>query len=608
MTFSVGRFFPVCLVIVGCQGGAAPRARRIVAHRLLDCEPENHEVVLTALGDFPAPRVKRADLKSTDEIDLPLDLRGIEASTWPPGFSGVGYAEPPGDVDFTMWSTTSACRAVEGEVVPPSQGGQAMTAFDDGGGVLIAGLDPLPGGAVSDAAFALVWDARTGAKLSPSSLGTHRVSWATATPFGKGALVAGGLDRKFFPLRYLDSALIFRDGAFQELPISIGDARAQHGAVVLASGATLLVGGEDERGVVDTLVSIAPTDTAPYGAADFFRLGSLTRARKLPTVLRLSNDEILVAGGVDGDGNYVPTLEWFAKDGGHCPHAACSSDPPALAGLTEVAFVALAGGGVLAVGGLLGRAGALASGVFWIDNDGTLEKLPSLTSEQRGTKRLRLVAAADGAPWLWNGEAWHRFDPWQSAFVTPDGAPDDGPEDDLPSPLAVDTGLFVWLSRGGIEEGTRRATLRGFRHGVRGPYTQDPDFLLADPRHLAPSHPPRPEGELWTDLAGLHLSPSAGVVITDATYGNVVISGETPGSSLPTVALGEWTIGDASAPCPWSFLGTSFTVTRSGRTVLVKVDDRAPTSCAGPEGRVSIGLRGLGPETVTVKRLAVERR
>ncbi len=593
---------------MACQDGSAPHARRIVPHRLLDCEIENSKLVIAALGDFAAARAEGVDLKSARDVDLPVNLLGIEASTSPPSLRGIGYAEPPADVHLTMWSTTSACRALDGDPVPPSQGGQAMTAFGGGAAILVAGLDPPRGGAVSDAAFALVWDTRTGRKLAPNSLGTHRVSWATATPFGEGALVAGGIDRKFFPLRYLDSALVLRDGAFQEPPISIGDPRAQHGAVVLASGATLLVGGEDEHGVVDTLVSITPIDTAPYGVADFFMLGSLVRARKSPTVLRLSTDEILVAGGLDASGNAVSTLEWFSKDGGPCARATCSSEPPELAELADVAFIALTGGGALAVGGVAGAASAPANGVFWIGHDGTLEKLRSLTAGQRGTKRLRLVSAGDGSPWLWNGDAWFRFDPWQSAFVTPDDAPDDGPDDDLPPPLAVDPGLFVWLSRAGIADGSKSAVLRGFRHGARGPYTHDPDFLLADPRHVAPSRPPRSEGELWTDAEGLHLSASASVVIADTTYGNFVSSGEAAGSSLPTFALGAWTVGPPPASCPWPSAGTRFTVTRSGRSVLVKVDDGATTSCAGPEGRVSLGLHGPGPETVTVKRLTVERR
>jgi hypothetical protein len=593
------------LLAGGCQGSDPLPTRRIVPHRLADCDVEDGALVLAALGDFATPRAISVDSpKRSGEIQLPAELVGVEAST--PRLRGIGYAGPPDDVHLTMWSTAGACRTVADDPVPRSRGGQAMTAFDGGRAVLVAGLDPPARGVVSDSAFALVWDSRTGQRSSPTSLNANRVSWATATPFGAGALIAGGLDRGYLPARYLDSALVLRDGELSEPPLSIGDPRAQHGAVVLASGATLLVGGEDERGVLDSLVTIAPTSVPPYGAANVFMLGTLARARKLPTVMRLSNDEILVAGGVDEDGNAVPTLEWFSKDGGPCTGLVCSLEPAELAALGDVAFIALPGGGALAVGGVARDTGAPANGVFWIDNAGAIEKLVSLTPQQRGTKRVRLVAAGDGAPWLWNGDIWLRFDPWQSAFFLPDAAPENGPDDDLPAPAAVDPGLFVWLSRTRSGEPEEKTGLFGFRHGMRGPYTHDPDFLLADPRHLAPSRPPRADAEVWADARGLHLSQSSGVVITDTSYGNVVVSGEAPGSSLPTLTLGQLAIGPE--PCPWPGTGSKFTVTRAGRTVLVAIDDEAPKSCAGPDGRVTIGLGGLGPEPVTVKQITVGRR
>jgi hypothetical protein len=609
LTVFASRLVAAGLLAVGCQGSAAPLTRRIVPHRLPDCEVEDGDrlvLALGALGDFATTRAESVALKKSGDVDLPAELLGVEASTAPPSLHGVGYAAPPEDVHLTMWSTAAACRAISDDPVPRSQGGQAIAAFQRGAAVLVAGLDPVVGGAANDSASALVWSARTGQKMPPSSLGAHRVSWASATPFGESVLVAGGLDRGFFPPRYLDSALVLRDGTFPKPPISIGDRRARHGAVVLASGATLLVGGEDEGGVLNSLVTIAPSDVAPYGVANVFMLGTLARARKLPTAMRLSTDEILVAGGVDNSGNDVPTLEWFSQDGGPCTRDVCTVAPAELAALEDVAFIALPGGGALAVGGFARDTGAPASTVLWIDHDGTIEKLPSLTLQQRGTKRVRLVAAGDGAPWLWNGDVWLRYDPWQNTFFLPDAAPEGGPDDDLPAPVAVDPGLFVWLSR--VLTPTGETTrLRGFRHGVRGPYTHDPDFLLADPRHLSPSRPPRTDGALWADAEGLHLSPGTGAVITDTTYGNVIVSGETPRSSLPTLELGGWAIGPPG-PCPWPRSGTKFTVTRTGRTLLVAVDGDTPKDCTGPDGRVTIGLRGPGPETITVKQLTVGRR
>jgi hypothetical protein len=245
--------------------------------------------------------------------------------------------------------------------------------------------------------------------------------------------------------------------------------------------------------------------------------------------------------------------------------------------------------------------------VLWIgDEVGAIERLTPLTTQQRGTDKVTLVAGSDASPWLWNGRAWLRFDPWQSAFVLPDVAPEDGPDADMPAPVAVDGGLFVWIARQSAREGLpSNATLRGFRHGVRGPYARDTDFLLGDPQHVAPSRPPRDGGELWADAAGLHLAPSAGVVIADATYGDVAITGHTMDGALPEFNLGALAVG--SDACQWPGAADRFTVTRAGRSVIAEAAG-ATRSCTGPEGRVRIGLRGLGASMVTIKQLTVNRR
>jgi hypothetical protein len=599
------------VVVVGCQGGAEPQLRRIVPHALTGCEIEDQKLLLAALGDFDTPRVVTIDAKGRGDVDLPLELRGVEASTRPAMVRGVGYADPPEDIDLAMWSTTSACSAVPDYPIPDSAGGQAITAFDDGAAVIVAGLEPPTGGSVSNSAFAMVWDARTGERLALQSLKTRRVAWASATPFGKGALIAGGVDRAFFPARHFDTAVVFRDGVVQEAPLAIGDARSQHGAVVVANGATLLVGGENERGVIDTLATVTPSDLPPYGTADLFMLGSLAHARKRPAVMRLANDEILVAGGVDASDAYVSTLEWFSKEGRTCASPPCFQDPSELASAVDWSFVALEGGGALAAGGTLKSNGAPNLDVVWIGPHGAgVQKLPSLSPQQRGTKRVHLVAAGDASPWLWNGDAWFRFDPWQSAFVAPEARPDGGPDADFPAPIAVDSGLFMWIARKGVSDGpddrdALHATLRGFRYDVRGPYAIDPEFLLADPRHLAPSEPPRQGGALFADAAGLHLTEGTSIVIADTTYGDVVITGETPNATLPAIAIGDFDVGTLS--CPWPAAGTTFTVTRTDREVIAQVGDQS-RRCNGPAGRVKLGLRGLGREMTTVKRLAVRRR
>jgi hypothetical protein len=605
-----GEILAAFLLVSGCRQDVAPALRKIVPHPVLDCDlPKDSHLVLTALGDFSGPRAADvANARSAEDVALPPDLRGVEVASRPEGFHGVGYAEPPDDVQLAIWSRTSSCKAID-EAIPPSVGGEAFTTFAGGRAILVAGLDPPFGAPINTSAFALVWDARTGEKLAPVGM-AHRRAWATATAFGEGALVAGGLDRQYLPAKAVDSALVFRKGAFQEPPIALGDARARHGAVVLANGETLLVGGEGEDGsALSSLVAITPTNDPPFGQARLFQLGTLAKPRKSPTVLRLANDQVLVAGGFDEQGNAVSTLEWFAEDGATCTLPRCAHTPQELVARAGRAFVALSGGGALAVGGVDPSTSEPARDAWWITPEGAVEALPELTLFQRGTKALRLVPAADGAPFLWNGDSWFRFDPWQGTFVAADTIPQDGPDEDMPDPIAVDPGLFLWLARQVPGDQSQPANVRGFRHDVRGPFTSDADFFLAEPAHMAPDRLPVPGGAVWADIDGLHLTENAQVAITDTTYANVMIKGETDetaASELPELWLGDFAI---ARDCGWpSPSGKEFVVTRSGRNVEVHVDVGATKECPGPEGRVTIALGGSGTTLRTVRKLSVSRQ
>jgi hypothetical protein len=616
---------PFLALAAGC-GRSAPQERRIVPHRVPGCElTSNSGLVVKALGDFPQPFADGVDdsMQRKDLNRLPFELRGVEATSTPPsGLLGVGYADPPDDVHLSLWSSSQSCTPID-DVIPASKDGPAMTAFADGSAVILAGLYPEQ--RPQDSAFALVFDTRTGEKLGPKDMNAHRLAFATVTPFGRGALIAGGADPKYLPIRpTVKSALVFRDGSFQEPPVALGDDfRAKHGAVVLADGETLLVGGEDENGsALASLIAVAPTSDPPFGQARASGLGSLTTPRKFPTVLRLANDRILVAGGVNDAGEPVPTLEWFEPDGSTCTQSDC---PPvqSLFARLDRAFVALSAGGALAVG--IGpdpnHPANIVGDVWWITDEGVLDPLTPLTDAQLGTQKPRLVPAANGSPWLWNGVAWFRFDPWLKAFVTPESAPLDGPDSDLPV-IAVDPGLMMWPERiQDADSGERVTKMRGFRHDVRGPLASDTAFVFVD-RALPHVVPDRPPGtDITIDDDGLHISNDARVVIADATYADVTISGRVHSMSLPALTFGPtFAIG---RDCPWPDPGRAdagfsdagprmdrtFDVKRSGAKILISVDKGPWKPCerGGPEGRVPIGLAGLGSSLVTISTLTVTR-
>src|SRR5439155_1904112 len=236
--------------------------------------------------------------------------------------------------------------------IPPNQGGIAMTSFGDGTAVLVAGLAPVKDAALSS--FAVVLDLTKGetwSNVDALKLPEGR-AYASATPFGRGALVAGGVDPSdpADPTgeHALDTALVFAGGIRENDRIDLGNrARAHHGAIELASGETLLVGGTNGGIVLSSLVAIDPVTKSTR----VFGLGELRQGRKDPVVVRLADNRVLVGGGTDQNGDAVGALEWFASDGSACAPLACPDASSSLPARADVALVALPAGGALAASG-----------------------------------------------------------------------------------------------------------------------------------------------------------------------------------------------------------------------------------------------------------------
>jgi hypothetical protein len=591
-----------CALSAACASSNPPIDRHLIAHAIRGCSVTGTPTLLvTALGDFGSSRASATvDANGVAALDLPTNLVGVEAQLLPQGAWGVGYADPPTDVSFALWSSEDACDATD-LAVSPSVGGQALTTFDGGNRLFVAGLMPSSGDR-NLAAYALALDLTTGetaADVAAAGLPRPR-AFASATSFGSGVLVAGGVDpndpKDPADDVVADTAFVFSGGRFEANAVELGDARAHHGAVVLASGETLLVGGVGRDGAV--LASVEAIDPITRNPR-FFQLATLMRARRDPVVFRLANGEIVVAGGTDDRGAPIGTVEWLASDGAPCRRTACSTEiPPAV----DRAFVALPSGAILAAGGV--DTAQPAADVYWIRPDGVVDPLPPLSPDQRGVGKIRLIGASDGAPWLFNGRTWWRFDPWQTAFVAPDAAPSDGPDDDMPAPLAIDAGLFVWLARQTANDATSGARVRGFRHGVRGPYTRDVDLMLfSDASHWIADRPPAADVEF--DRDGLHLDHGARAVLADTIYGDCRLDAATPSQILPTVEIGAAAVGDPS--CTWPApQGNQISITRRGTSLDVGVDG-VHRVCDGPPGHVAIGLRAPDSGRALVTKLTITR-
>jgi hypothetical protein len=366
-------------------------------------------------------------------------------------------------------------------------------------------------------------------------------------------------------------------GDFDRNPIPLGDPRAAHGAVVLATGETLLVGGVGADGVhvLDTLEIVDPITRSARTQS----LATLTVARKNPIALRLASGEILVAGGFDDQGAPVSRLDWLSGD------AKTVVRQRDLVARAHHAFTPLAGGGALAV--IAPDAGDTNFQSVWvISRDGAIDPATPLAVSLGD---VRLFPGAEGSPRLWTGAQWMKWDPWLGSFSLPS---------DLlgPSNAAIaspDLGLAMWLD-------PSTSQLTAYRFDARGAFSSLPPSLLAtDTQFTVPDRlvladaTPTTSAIAFSPSTGLSLATGASVFVADTTYADVTIDVDAPSAAPPIVVLrdergAELEVGGAS--CLIGSAQSALHVARTGATVTAN-----GTTCTGTlraDARVSIGVRG----------------
>ena len=190
----------------------------------------------------------------------------------------------------------------------------------------------------------------------------------------------------------LDTAEVYSSelgGIDQGQRITLSTNRSNHGAVVLVTGETLLVGGVGQNGstVLSSMEVVDPV-TRTVRAEN---VAALAVARRSPVVLRLASGEILVAGGFDASGASIATVEWFSPDASAVSKRAHDLVVDAVAR----AYVALEGGGALAVFASLQATDPGYQSVSIIDADGSFE--PATPVPGTLTQPI-LFGGAGGAP------------------------------------------------------------------------------------------------------------------------------------------------------------------------------------------------------------------
>ncbi len=550
-------------------------------------------VTYTGLGDFAqtsaASQVAPLGASGVALTQLPTASREIvltpaggaaDAGAW----AGAALVPDAGAVEILTLPVNRAC-PLSSQVPLAGDPGASIGMIDGSHAILLGETYP-----------PFVVDFGTGAITQlPASLSlTPPRDYATITPFGSGALIAGGQD----PTTGGEPQSTFvvytpgpggAPGSFGSLvQLRSGD-RTHHAAVALADGRVLLVGGTSGASQalltdIDVLEPAAPPVVTQL-------VKRLHVGRTLPTVLALPDGEVFIGGGLDASGNPVASVEWLKPDltwGGM--QTLCSV-------AAGQGFAATEGGAVLAVFATTATPGC--SNVHLLRSSG-VEDAPPLDPPPGF---VRLFAGAQASPVLMTGaSAALRWNPWTATFTSL-GPGSLGLSSPTTAFLSATPGLAAWLG-----EDSNVWTLRFDTHG---PYATDfahGDYLLTDDEFTAPDRLPGPDVSFAVD-AGASLSNGASVWLTDATFAAVTLSVVLPEGGAASVLLrdpsGYQVVCSVAGAPP---LG-SIQVVRSGASVSVSgAGSGGCTGARAADARVALGLAAPPGGTSHVRNLAVERQ
>jgi hypothetical protein len=591
---SIGALSATLAGAVACGEGSSVETRTVTIHAPRLCAPGKAPFGLfDPFGDFPlSPSVSLSlGTPGAALAGIPQGTRELVVSVTDAAdvthWTAHGAIAPSGAIELLALPFGSPCTLTD--AVDPRTTG-ALGVVDAGHVLVVGGKGPLgvPRTALVDLTRGVVSEL-AGGLLVP------RMN-ATVTASGVGAVVAGGTRPDTGETLASFEIYASSAGDFDGATYALGQARARHGAAVMASGETLLVGGVDPSGKV--LGSMEAIDAVKQRARTG-GLGSLAVPRADPFVLRLASGEILVAGGVGASGAAVTTLEWFSPDGS-APVGAVQD----LFAAPSQAFIPLGAGGALAVIAPVTPSVGFQN-VWVLSADHGLEPATPIDG---ALTEVRLFDGTDGAPVLWTGDRWLVWQPWAGSFASllpaigaagPSGDPIASPE----------PGLGVW---------TDGSEVHALRFGARGPYfttaTSSP-LLLEDTAETAPDRlvlAGTPGAVTFDPTTGLTLQPRASVFVTDATFGSFAFDAETPGKLPPAIVLRDETgvetvlDGTACAIVP----GTTIHLERDADSVLARTAGGALSPCSrapAAGARVAIGLRG-GASGAVVRSVVVTRQ
>ncbi len=559
-----------------------------------------------ASGDYPATAGGLSveslflDKVATPLVHVPEAARSLLVEVSAAGgtrkWHGLGDVPPSGDVNVLLWPEAAPCELSQPALLAAPRTDAAFGTLDARHVIVVGGR------ASGAAAPSFIADLATGLVTPlPSELLAPRAQ-ASIAPFGDGhALVAGGARADTGEL-LASAEVISGAGELDASPILLSEGRTDHGAVALVTGDVLLVGGAGSKGPLGS-VELIDSKTRRARTAG---VAVLDRPRVHPIVVRLASGEVLVFAGFDALGSPVSLVEWLTPDGrGH------SRPSLPLVASKECSVVALEAGGALAVISPDGPAAGFRN-VWVISADGALEPARVTLGE---LEVVRMYPANRGAPILWNGRHWLRWQPWRGEFIILTDTPG------TPGPVsasivsAPDGGLALWFT------GTH---LRGLRFDARSRYATDSaraPLLVDTPDFFAPDRLVDLSGASTISFDatyGLILARGASAFLTDVTFADfdldLTVPGEPPLIVLRDEGGRETEIGGPTCPLPARSPAApeaeKIHIERRAQAVRVRVDAGEPEACTAnvaPGGRLQVGIRG-GLRGGTVHGLSIDRR
>jgi hypothetical protein len=592
-----------------CNGDPQVTIRTVTMHSPASCIPGvpaldgGAYATYLALGDFDPPSAPATGhLVGTTGEELPeigpatreLLIRATESDR---AWVGITSVAATGDVNALLLPALTSC------ALPRTLGMRSASTIAP----LTGQRALMVGGRAGDAGpYSSTYLARldTGDVSHVTTELRTPLSHASVTAFGDDALAAGGVVDSSGSVADIAEVYVSSLGGFdQHNDIKLSEPRARHGAAVLATGETLLVGGvggPDGRPVLDSMEIVDPATRSVREQ----NVARLAVARHDPTVLLLASGEVLVAGGFDGADTPVPTLEWFLADVSGISKRARDL----IVGAGGRAFIALQAGGALAVIAPPPGASAGFHSVWIIGADGSLEPA---TPVDGALAQPVLFGGAGGAPVLWTGDRWLRWQPWSGSFAAL-GALDELPARVSTAVASPDPGLAMWLDESASALVTLRFDERRTYSPLRGP------LLLTDTADMAPDRLSASSGPAFDASVGLVLVSGASAFVTDRTYADATIDVDAPTGEPALIVLrdaqgSELEVGGAG--CPGALAAgsaSSLHVYRTSPSVHWSLSTGPSGTCPagiGADARVSIGLRGVPTASRSVARnLRIFRR